>query len=348
METVYVLGAGASAAAAQDNRRVLGGDFLRLAFEKGMGDPRLESVQEFVQEFFHYGDPDQSILPTLEEVLSAVDVALERGESLSEKYAVDRLKDLRRNLVFLIYSVLADAYRKLGIHVTNQFVDKLGPHPTVISFNYDIIADNALKMRFGFNLDYGIAYRLYYPPPNLPEDESRFDFVKPNAVKLFKIHGSLNWAVCPTCGVVYIHTPYRTDIADQTFSRTAQCVEPGHALLEPLLITPTYLKSYDPAQLGMIWKQAERALRDAEQVVFIGYSLPDADFHIKYLLQKALYRTPPPQIVVVDSKPPDARRPTDEEVRYKRLFGPDITYHTGGFADYVDEEMEEPGDGQDC
>lgn len=343
MDTVYVLGAGASAAAAKDNTRVFGGDFLRLAFEKGKGDPRLESVEQFVREFFHYGDPEKSTLPTLEEVLSAVDIALERGESLSEKYTVDRLQDLRLNLVFLIYSVLADAYRKLGTHVTNQFVDKLGLNPTVISFNYDIIADNALKTRFGFNLDYGIAYRLYNPPPNQPGDESRFDFVKPNAVKLFKIHGSLNWAVCPTCGVVYIHTPYRTEIADQTFSRTAQCVSPGHALLETLLITPTYLKSYAPAQLSMIWQQAERALRDAEQVVFIGYSLPDADFHIKYLLQKALFQLPQPKIVVVDYKrdyQPD--QPSPEELRYKRLFGPDITYFTGGFERYVDELMEEP------
>jgi hypothetical protein len=119
----------------------------------------------------------------------------------------------------------------------------------------------------------------------------------------------------------------------------ARCAEEGHALLEPLLITPTYLKSYGRPQVSLIWQRAERALRDAQRVVFIGYSLPDADFHIKYLLQKALYRMPSPQIVVVDYKPSDAKRPTDEEVRYKRLFGPDIVYHTGGFAKYVDDEM---------
>jgi len=96
----------------------------------------------------------------------------------------------------------------------------------------------------------------------------------------------------------------------------------------------------------MIWQRAERALRDAGKVVFIGYSLPDADYHIKYLLQKALYRMPRPEIVVVDLKPADAALPTGEEVRYKRLFGPDISYHIGGFAEYVDEDMEVSEHGQ--
>ena len=153
---MYLLGTGDTAAAAKDNKRVLGGDFLRLAFEKGKGDPRLESVEEFVREFFHYGAPGQSILPALEEVLSAVDIALDRGESLSEEYTVERLQELRRNFVFLIYKVLADAYQSLGNRVTDRFVDNLGRPPTVISLNYDIIADNALKRRFGANRDYGI------------------------------------------------------------------------------------------------------------------------------------------------------------------------------------------------
>lgn len=338
MDTVYVLGAGASAAAAKDDKRVLGDDFLRLAFEKGKGNSRLESVEEFVREFFHYGAPDQSILPTLEEVLSAVDIALDRGESFSDKYTVDQLQDLRRNFAFLIYEVLANAYRTLGSNVTRRFAAKLGPRPKVISLNYDIIADNALKRRFGPNLDYGIEYRAYQPRV------ATLDFVEPNEAKLYKIHGSLNWAVCPTCGVVYIADPKMGKLAGLTFDLDARCMEMDHAPLGALLITPTNLKSYARAHVSMIWQRAERALRDALQVVFVGYSLPDADFHIKYLLQKALHRSPRPKIVVVDFKPPDAVRPTGEEVRYKRLFGPNISYYTGGFEKYVDEEMDERQD----
>ncbi len=333
MNTVYVLGAGASAAAAKENRRVLGGDFLRRAFEKGKGDPRLESVEVFVKEFFHYDGSDRSFLPALEEVLSDVDIALARKEALPGNYSLEKLKELRRNLVFLIYKVLEEAYRSLGNDVTNRFVAKLDREPIVISLNYDIIVDNALKACFGPNLDYGLQYKAYSPYDPLP------DFVQPNTVKLYKIHGSLNWAVCPTCHVLYIADPRLGKIAGETFDLHANCQTPGHEPLEAWLITPSNLKSYEQEQVPSIWPQVLLALEKAEQVVFIGYSLPDADFHIKYLLQRGLNHNPQPKIVVVDYKAQDAARPTEEEVRFKRIFGPDITYLTNGFCRYVDEMM---------
>ncbi|GAI92344.1 unnamed protein product [marine sediment metagenome] len=103
MSTVYILGAGASAAAAMDNQQVMGDDFLQRAFQRGKGIRRLESVEKFVKKFFRYQDSDQSVLPALEEVLSVVDIALERGEALSSEYTVDTIQELRRNLVYLIY-----------------------------------------------------------------------------------------------------------------------------------------------------------------------------------------------------------------------------------------------------
>jgi hypothetical protein len=41
------------------------------------------------------------------------------------------------------------------------------------------------------------------------------------------------------------------------------------------------------APLPRVWSQAYRALKEADQVVFCGYSFPDADMHIKYLLKRA-------------------------------------------------------------
>lgn len=346
MNTVYVLGAGASAAAAKDTRRVLGTDFLRLAFDRYKSDQRLKNVRKFIQDLFHYDGGNGSVLPTVEEVLSTIDIALDRGESLSEKYTFTRLQDLRNDFVFLIYTILAEAYRTLGNNVTNRFVEKLGDEPTVISLNYDIIVDNALKNRFEANLDYGLEYRAYNEfgnnPPGANHPASKF--IVPNKAKLYKIHGSLNWAVCPTCSVVYIADQKLGKVAGQTFDEKAKCIEKGHAPLQPLIITPTNLKTYRQPQVSVIWQRAERSLRAAEKVVFIGYSLPDADFHIKYLIQKALYRStdtqsnqPPPEIVVVDFKRPPVTRPTPEEERFRRLFGRNVTYYSDGFEGYIDE-----------
>ena len=340
METVYVLGAGASAAAALPGQHVLGNELLRRAFTDMYNDDRVKSIKQFVRDFFRCDVTREENLPTVEEVLSAVDIALERGEALSVTYTQERLQELRRNFAYLIYLVLDDCYQQLGNDVTQRFVDRLDPSPTIISFNYDVIIDWGLshRERFGRWPDYGIDYRAFkgmYEPPGR-------SFVAPGVAKLYKIHGSLNWMVCPTCGVVYAGPPEKGKIVRFTFGgpNPARCAEESHALLEPLLITPTYLKSYGRPQVSLIWQRAERALRDAQRVVFIGYSLPEADFHIKYLLQKALFRSPRPKVIVVDLKQAGVERPTDEETRYKRLFGPEITYYTYGFAQYVDEEME--------
>jgi NAD-dependent SIR2 family protein deacetylase len=343
MGTVYFLGAGASAAAALPERRVLTQDFLQRAFEMVQDDPRLEHVRAFVEDFFQY-DPEKGILPTAEEVLSAVDLALERSEALSTEYTQGYLQDIRRHFAFLIYLVLEDAYRDLGSRVTDRFVRKLGDAPTVISLNYDIIIDWALCKRFWpdqydwVELDYGIDYRVYLPGGQRPS----LEFVQPGPVKLFKIHGSLNWALCPTCGVVYVGPPLLGKSVRDTFAEghPARCAERNHAPLEPLLITPTYLKSYARPQLSLIWHRAESALRRAGEVVFVGYSMPEADYHIKYLLQKALYRNPRPKITVVDYKEPDPEQQTLEEKRYTRLFGPAFAYDTRGFEHYVGNVME--------
>ena len=93
-------------------------------------------------------------------------------------------------------------------------------------------------------------------------------------------------------------------------------------------------------QLRLIWDRAKDALRGADEVVFVGYSMPDADNDLKYWLRRTLNRRPKPKITVVDYKQPDAERPTLEQERYTRNFGADIAYHTGGFDDYVDNVME--------
>ena len=47
------------------------------------------------------------------------------------------------------------------------------------------------------------------------------------------------------------------------------------------------------------WSSAERLLRNAEKWVFIGYSLPAADYEFKHLLKRVqLFRTPPEFVVI--------------------------------------------------
>src|SRR6202007_1655685 len=66
-------------------------------------------------------------------------------------------------------------------------------------------------------------------------------------------------AACPTCGSVYA----------------------------PLIVPPTFYKDLNNVFLSSIWNKTDNVLRKAKHVIFCGYSFPDADMHIKYLLKRA-------------------------------------------------------------
>ena len=113
-------------------------------------------------------------------------------------------------------------------------------------------------------------------------------------IKILKLHGSINWLVCPRCGRVYVD--YFQDIAvnellNETFCRL--CHEEFHGnssspQMHDLIITPTFLKDLNSLNIKNIWHNALIELSEASKVVFIGYSFPDADFEMRCLLKKAL------------------------------------------------------------
>jgi DNA polymerase elongation subunit (family B) len=70
------------------------------------------------------------------------------------------------------------------------------------------------------------------------------------------------------------------------------------------------------------WMEAEKALRSARKWVFIGYSLPGADFEFKYLLKRiALSRRSTPIIQVVTKARMKAKKDSYAVTCYKRFFG---------------------------
>lgn len=54
------------------------------------------------------------------------------------------------------------------------------------------------------------------------------------------------------------------------------------------MIAPSYIKDYGNAHLGSVWRHAMTQLLNADRWVFIGYSLPADDYHIRGILLRAL------------------------------------------------------------
>ena len=112
----------------------------------------------------------------------------------------------------------------------------------------------------------------------------------------------------------------------------------------PVIITPTLLKDYDNPKILEVWDIAEKLLQNADKVVFVGYSLPDADIILRTMFTKSFYtnRVNLPQknltIEVVDYVEEPKRNlkvKPDTYDRYYKNFG-SITYDWTGFSEYIE------------
>jgi hypothetical protein len=89
------------------------------------------------------------------------------------------------------------------------------------------------------------------------------------------------------------------------------------------IATFSYRKALEFPMFQKSWFAAEELLRNAEEWVFIGYSLPAADFEFKYLLKRTqLSRKTPPVIKVVTGGSKGGALMTLRN--YRRFFGADI------------------------
>jgi hypothetical protein len=103
------------------------------------------------------------------------------------------------------------------------------------------------------------------------------------------------------------------------------------------IATFSYRKALEFPMFQKSWFAAEELLRDAEEWIFIGYSLPAADFEFKYLLKRTqLSRRKPPLIKVVTGGGKYSAQMTLRN--YKRFFGRSIqekNFYSEGLASFV-------------
>jgi hypothetical protein len=92
--------------------------------------------------------------------------------------------------------------------------------------------------------------------------------------------------------------------------------------LAPIIIPPTFFKVLSNFHLQQVWRAAEGILMEAKRVVFCGYSLPDADMHVRYLLKRVeVNRQNAPDIFVVNHYKDKSGGETNSEIgRYLRYF----------------------------
>jgi hypothetical protein len=101
-----------------------------------------------------------------------------------------------------------------------------------------------------------------------------------------------------------------------------RCPSCGASALSTRLATFSYRKALNFPMYERSWLSAERLLRQSKTWIFIGYSLPEADYEFKHLLKhvQLARRVPPMMILITGGDGAERTR-----LNYQKFFGPKIT-----------------------
>lgn len=313
---LYIFGAGASAAEGAPATRNL---FARAYRVLGPHfDEQVQEVWSFLEAVFQRpiaGPTAFDDLPPVDEVISLVDWSLHVDQGLGPGYDPPRLYRVRQAVEHLLCSALDAAQEQRcspadGAHA--RFARALATRSpgsfVLLSLNYDTLLDDAL-VAAGLPIDYGLDSHAAGGP------------------LLLKLHGSLNWALCPACDQI---ETAREQVAHLLPGANGLvCSRCGNRRLAGVIISPTWLKRYSPPKLTRVFERALHAVQQADRIVVVGYSMPPADVAIHHLIRRGLLtrrRSEPPAVEVINHRPSEALID-----RFRRLFGPNVKFDFSGF-----------------
>lgn len=226
---------------------------------------------------------------------------------------------------------------------------------SIISINWDSLLEDSIYRvlsdtggiavnRAAADVDYCVYTYPLEGSPHMPSTKQKAAGIY--NLKVLKLHGSANWLRCPNSNVVYTglgssessqalyvkarRSPMVTRFAD------GKATPPD---LEPYIITPSFTKVFDLPQIQATWHNAYVELREATKVVFIGYSLPDADHQVRTLLRRAIRPIADVEVVLPPSnevKKLGKKAPV--AVRFYEVFGRrKLNFRFGGVEGYIEK-----------
>lgn len=177
-------------------------------------------------------------------------------------------------------------------------VNHLQPRDTVISFNYDCVMDHALRQhgQSKWSAKYGYGFQK----PSRIDGHDRWDAPDPptkagDSIYLLKLHGSINWQL-PT-----VEAEVKPIVLKERLY--AQNGTPRFTI-----IPPEWIKNIDDANFRVLWTHAERAIRNAEQIAFVGFSFTPTDLHVEALFRIALAKQNKLRELIIANPSQDHRR----------------------------------------
>jgi hypothetical protein len=336
-----IVGAGFSTEAGLPTTAQLGGKFLEVPRAR-----RFEQIEEKLKQeidktiskelsafwgaAFHSTSNDNH--PSLEDHFTVIDLAANTGHHLGPDFSPRRLRLIRRLSIHRAFQILDSHFEPSpAIHELLGTLVRPG-RSSLVCINWDIVLEKHL---LNLNAPYNYGESVL---PLKRETHPR----ETKGLPLLKLHGSTNWVYCDSCRNLFAGTPdegksaihrsvflepddfrylHKPTLAKQIGARGIRDRECRicRCLLTARVGTFSYRKDYAIQQFQAIWHQAHSELRQSDAWLFVGYSMPGADFEFRHLLKSAQMANPvskrKKQIQVILKDDGDAAR------RYQRFFG---------------------------
>jgi len=361
MKTVYILGAGFSVEAGAPTQATIIPEAFRLykANPSDFDENRFSDFTEFIQKQLTIPKERFSNIE-LEDMFTPLDRCLSENSQF-RGVPLNNIMRIRESVFYVVgrtIQLLLNNTSKSKAYINNfaAYLTKLSSTRagtnyrskdpvSVISANWDILLDNSIHQYISqSNYDAVVDYCCYISSKD--ENDSS---VKPGLeklgqggfnVKLIKLHGSLNWLQCPRCARLY--AKFSSKEAINSFSEKSSCrhcdknfpEEEENHILAANLIMPTYVKDLSNPQYKIIWQNAGIEISEADEIVFIGYSLPSADFEMRQLLSRMTRKTA--KIHVVDYC--DEKCQNNVKSHWINFFGSrNLAFSFGGAKTYIND-----------
>jgi hypothetical protein len=272
-------------------------------------------------------DDDRLRLESVMNFFSLQNSILERDIPLLQTSYQSRMRALNDLLAYTITEALAGPVCNKHLLLAKN----MEKGDVVLDFNYDLLLDNALDCEkklsdssYSFRFDYVMNDEIW---DNMADEKSQ--------IELLKLHGSLNWLRCSSCGRFLL---IRSSKKDKSYweklrdchnlsgrsIKCPKCTSRDSDLygLERIIIPPTLAKSYDMLEIRNLWRHASM-LDGIDRIITIGYRFSEqdaaVDMLLRHMLEHGSFENNMP-IQVINTNP--------EEVNYrlKSIFnGSDIT-----------------------
>ncbi|MBC5994014.1 hypothetical protein [Pontibacter cellulosilyticus] len=307
-DALFVFGAGASTADGGPLQRDLLPHILNTKHERSA---TVELVKRFIEDNF---DVSSGHYPSLESIFGFLDYFISKQESLGKGYTTASIAFVKEALIRLVHYSIDGCSKSKGVYKRFwEVVANTNRNISVLTMNYDTLLDESFDFLYPDKavIDYCLNFMNYEHYDRIEafnwwdnprEPITVWEGGDPRPIKIMKIHGSLNWKYCNCCNQVLL-TPWDTKISleSQGFKgRTGRsCENPesieydlrcpiDDTLFDTFIVPPSHIKNLSHPAVTKLMDEAAIEIRKASRVVFVGYSFPEADVHVKALFKKNL------------------------------------------------------------